>query len=58
MSVYLTLPGEPALSPFRKARLLEQLKRIEPRVADLAASFFYVIWSDSALDASSQALLA
>lgn len=58
MSVYLTLPGEPALSPFRKARLLEQLKRIEPRVADLAASFFYVIWSDSALDASSQARLA
>ena len=58
MSVYLTLPGEPALSSFRQTRLLNELKQIDTRVSSLQAHYFYVIWSDSELDAENRRRLA
>ncbi len=62
MSAFLTLSGATALSEFRLARLRTQVKALEPAVSGLAASFFYLVWSDSALDLLAserlQALLA
>ena len=49
MPAFLTLPGQPALSEFRRNRLLDHLRAIDPRVATLQAAYFYVIWSDAAL---------
>ncbi|MGE0805827.1 MAG: phosphoribosylformylglycinamidine synthase [Burkholderiaceae bacterium] len=58
MSAYLTLPGQPALSDFRLARLLEQLRRADPRVAGLSARQLYLVWSDEPLSGDQQARLA
>ena len=49
MAAYLTLPGSPALSEFRLARLLERLRAIDERVASLSARWFHAVWSDTEL---------
>ncbi len=62
MSAFLTLSGATALSEFRLARLSAQASAIEPAVAGLEASFFYLVWADSEIDQAAlerlQALLA
>ena len=49
MPAFLTLPGQPALSDFRRNRLLDHLRALDSRVATLWAAHFYVIWSDASL---------
>jgi len=46
---YFTLAGSPALSGFRIARLLEELRRIEPRIEALETSWFYPCVADREL---------
>ncbi len=58
MPAFLTLPGQPALSDFRRDRLLEQLRAVDERVGSLEASHFYVIWSDAALGEGDRGRLA
>ncbi len=58
MPAYLTLPGQPALSDFRLARLLEQLRRVDARVAGLTARHLYLVWSDAPLTPDERARLA
>ena len=57
MSAYFTLAGSPALSAFRIARLLEELRRIEPRIDALETSWFYPCVADRELDALDRARL-
>ncbi len=49
MPAFLTLPGQPALSDFRRNRLLDHLRALDSRVATIWAAHFYVIWSDASL---------
>ena len=49
MPAFLTLPGQPALSDFRRNRLLDSLLAVDSRVESLRAEYFYVIWSDAEL---------
>ena len=62
MSAFLTLSGATALSEFRLERLRSQASAIEPALGGLDANFFYLLWSDSALDPATrerlQALLS
>ena len=57
MSAYFTLAGSPALSGFRIARLLEELRRIEPRIDALESSWFYPGFADRELDELTRARL-
>ncbi|MEN9314299.1 MAG: hypothetical protein RIS35_692, partial [Pseudomonadota bacterium] len=57
MPAYLTLPGHPALSDFRRERLLATLKSADDRVASLSARHFYVVWSEGELAADARARL-
>ncbi len=57
MSAYFTLAGSPALSGFRIARLLEALRRIEPRIDTLESSWFYPGFADRELDPPTRARL-
>jgi len=50
MPAFLILPGQPALSDFRRDRLLQQLRAVDERAETLDARHFYVIWSDAELD--------
>ncbi|MFA7503871.1 MAG: phosphoribosylformylglycinamidine synthase [Burkholderiaceae bacterium] len=57
MSAYFTLAGSPALSGFRIARLLAELRRIEPRIDALESSWFYPGFARNELDPSLRARL-
>ena len=58
MAAFSKLPGSPALSEFRLARLLERLRAIDDRVAAVTASFDHYIWADPALTADESQRLA
>ncbi len=49
MPAFLTIPGQTALSEFRRQRLLAKLCAIDPRVERVDAREFYVVWSDAAI---------
>ena len=53
----LSLPGSPAHSAFRIARLLARLQAVEPAVSALRAQFLYFIDVGAALDARDRLLL-
>ncbi|MCL4748333.1 MAG: phosphoribosylformylglycinamidine synthase, partial [Burkholderiaceae bacterium] len=57
MPAFLTIPGQSALSEFRRQRLLERLCAIDPRVAQLDARHFYVVWSDAEISIDQQSRL-
>ncbi|MEZ5730184.1 MAG: phosphoribosylformylglycinamidine synthase [Burkholderiaceae bacterium] len=57
MPAYFTLPGSPALSTFRRDRLLGELRRIDDRIASLDARFHYYLWADSPIDPDEHARL-
>ena len=57
MPAFLIIPGQSALSEFRRQRLLERLCAIDPRVEALDARHFYVVWSDGAISADLRARL-
>ncbi|HRO61839.1 MAG TPA: hypothetical protein PK177_22220, partial [Burkholderiaceae bacterium] len=57
MPAYLTLPGQPALSSFRLARLLERLRQIDPRVAGVDANHVHFVWAEATLTGDQQARL-
>jgi phosphoribosylformylglycinamidine synthase len=46
----LILPGAPALSPFRLAKLLERLRALDPGVRSVSARFVHLVALDAALD--------
>ncbi len=50
----LELPGQPALSDFRLAKLQDALQQIEPRVKSVAARFCYFVAEDSVVAVSSE----
>ena len=49
MPDYFSLPGQPALSVFRRERLLAQLRACESSVTGLDAHFVHLVWADRAL---------
>ena len=49
MPAYLTLPGQPALSDFRRQRLLERLQALDERIGSVDARHFHVIWAERPL---------
>jgi phosphoribosylformylglycinamidine synthase len=55
--VILQLPGGPAHSPFRIAKLLTQLQAVVPAVRSLASRFLHLVDSDRALDGAETAKL-
>ena len=57
MPAFLTIPGQSALSEFRRQRLLERLCAIDPAVEALDARHFYVVWSDQAIGEDERARL-
>ena len=57
MPAFLTIPGQSALSDFRRERLLERLCAIDPAVESLDARHFYVVWSDQAIGEDARARL-
>ncbi|MFA7666231.1 MAG: phosphoribosylformylglycinamidine synthase, partial [Burkholderiaceae bacterium] len=57
MPAYLTLPGQPALSDFRIAHLLERLRRIDVRVAAVEVRYEHYVWADREPTADEQARL-
>jgi phosphoribosylformylglycinamidine synthase len=54
----LVLPGAPALSRFRTAKLLRTLQQLEPRVTGLAARFQHFVDVDRTLSAAESGVLA
>src|SRR5688572_23297202 len=53
-----TLPGAPALSPFRIAKLLESLRAREPGITGLTSRFVHFVDTSGDLEAQESALLA
>jgi phosphoribosylformylglycinamidine synthase len=53
----LEIPGAPALSAFRIAKLLDRLATIEPGVRTLTARFVHFADLERALDAAAAAVL-
>ena len=58
MPAYLILPGQPALSEFRRQRLLDRLQAIDERVAAVHARHFHVVWAERELTGDERARLA
>ena len=58
MSHVQHLPGSAALSPFRRDRLVAQLKEAGVPVSDVSAEFEHFVWSDAALADTDQKRLA
>jgi len=56
-TTYLVIPGPPALSGFRAARLLERLQAIEPRIAAISADYRHFVRLARPLDAAGLARL-
>ncbi|OZI53664.1 phosphoribosylformylglycinamidine synthase [Bordetella genomosp. 5] len=54
MSLVQHLPGSSVLSPFRRERLLAQLKKAGLPVADVSASYEHFVHTDSELSAEAQ----
>jgi phosphoribosylformylglycinamidine synthase len=52
------LPGSPALSAFRRERLLRRFARLELPIAGVQAHYEHFIWTDAALDAAGRERLA
>ncbi len=50
MPEYLSLPGQPALSDFRRDRLLARLRERLPDVAEVHADHVHFIWSERPLE--------
>src|SRR5215469_14179561 len=54
----LQLPGPPALSAFRIAKLLERLRALEPTITQVSARFVHFVELAQPLSASEQGILA
>ena len=50
----LELPGQPALSDFRLAKLQDALQQIEPRLKSVAARFCYFVAENSEIALTSE----
>ncbi|MEW6689631.1 MAG: hypothetical protein AB1452_11135, partial [Pseudomonadota bacterium] len=53
----LSLPGAPALSPFRRERLLKEMQARVPGLSGVTAIYWHFAACDGALDARERALL-
>ncbi len=54
MPAYYRLPGSAALSAFRLSRLLERLREVDDRIAEVDARFFHLVWAQTELGADEQ----
>jgi phosphoribosylformylglycinamidine synthase len=54
MPAYYRLPGSPAFSEFRIARLLDKLRAVDSRIAGLEARHFHLVWTERALSPDEQ----